>query len=507
MDTPLIELVNISKSFNGVQVLFDVNLKVKTNEIHCLVGENGAGKSTLMKILSGVYPYGEYEGDIKIEGYPARFSNTKDSEKAGISIIHQELSLVPEMTIFENIFLGNEIQKGSVIDTFAEIEKARELLTKVKGANINPTFKVKDLSVSMQQLVEIAKALSQNPKVLILDEPTSALSETESENLLGLLNELKKQGVTIILISHRLKEVLKVADSITVLRDGKTVAYFDCKKEEIDEAKIIKNMVGREIKNLYPEPLANISEEVVLEIKNWSTTDPKTGRYLVKNANINIKKGEIVGLFGLVGAGRTELGLSIFGNPYNYNINGEIIVKGKNLKFKTPEDAIKHGMLYLTEDRKEKGLILINSIRENISLSNLKVLNKGLAIDKPKEIEAAKSYQTKLNIKAKNVEVKVSTLSGGTQQKVLVAKALFAEPDIIIFDEPTRGIDVGAKYEIYILLRQLAKEGKAILLISSELPEVLGMSDRIYIMSKGRITGELKSIEANQENIMAYAVS
>ncbi|HHW58377.1 MAG TPA: sugar ABC transporter ATP-binding protein [Clostridia bacterium] len=507
MGTPLIELVNVSKSFSGVQVLFGVNFKVQPREIHCLVGENGAGKSTLMKILSGVYPYGEYEGEIKLEGYPVKFFSIRDSEKAGISIIHQELSLVPEMTVYENIFLGNEIKKGSVIDVFEEIEKARELLSKVKGENINPTSRVKDLSVSMQQLVEIAKALSKDPKVLILDEPTSALSETESKNLLLLLKELKQQGVTIILISHRLKEVLKVADSITVLRDGRTVAYFDCKSEKVEEKKIIKHMVGREITNLYPLPITKPSEEIVMEIKNWSAVDPKTGRYLVRDVNIHVKKGEIVGLFGLVGAGRTELGLSLFGNPYSYIVSGEIILEGKKVKFKTPEDAIKHGMLYLTEDRKEKGLILINTMRENISLSNLKALAKGLTVDKAKEIAIAQDFQKKLNIKARNVEVKVSTLSGGTQQKVLVAKALFTEPEIIILDEPTRGIDIGAKYEIYMLMRQLASEGKAILLISSELPEVLGMSDRIYVMSKGRITGELKVEDANQENVMVYAVS
>ncbi|EIV99320.1 monosaccharide ABC transporter ATP-binding protein, CUT2 family [Thermoanaerobacter thermohydrosulfuricus] len=507
MGTPLIELVNVSKSFSGVQVLFGVNFKVQPREIHCLVGENGAGKSTLMKILSGVYPYGEYEGEIRLEGYPVRFFSIKDSEKAGISIIHQELSLVPEMTVYENIFLGNEIKKGSIVDTFEEIERARQLLLKVKGENINPTVKAKDLSVSMQQLVEIAKALSKNPKVLILDEPTSALSETESENLLILLKGLKEQGVTIILISHRLKEVLKVADSITVLRDGQTVAYFNCKTEEVDEKKIIKHMVGREITNLYPMPIAEPLDEPIMETKNWNVVEPNTGRYLVKDANIVLKKGEIVGLFGLVGAGRTEFGLSLFGNPYGYIISGDIILKGRKVKFKTPEDAIKQGVLYLTEDRKEKGLILINSIKENISLANLKALKKGITVDEAKEIEIAQGFQKRLNIKARNVEVNVSTLSGGTQQKVLVAKGLFAEPDVIILDEPTRGIDVGAKYEIYTLIRELASEGKAILLISSELPEILGMSDRIYIMSKGKITGELKSEEANQEIVMAYAVS
>lgn len=506
MGAPLIELVNVNKSFSGVQVLFNVNFKVYPGEIHCLVGENGAGKSTLMKILSGVYPYGEYEGEILIEGNPVRFFSIKDSERAGIAIIHQELSLVPEMTVYENIFLGNEIKKGAVVDVMEEIARAKELLKKVKGEEISPTAKAKDLSVSMQQLVEIAKALSKNPKVLILDEPTSALSETESENLLSLLKELKEQGVTIILISHRLKEVLKVADSITVLRDGRTVAYFDCKKEEVDEQKIIKHMVGREITNLYPPPLSKPSDEVVMEVKNWSVVDPKTGRYLVKDVNLKVRKGEIVGLFGLVGAGRTELGLSLFGNPYRYFVQGEIFLNGQRVHFRKPADAIRYKLLYLTEDRKQKGLILINTVKENITLSNLKTLTKQMVIDELEEIAVAQNFQKKLGIKARHVEVKVSTLSGGNQQKVLVAKGLFVEPEVIILDEPTRGVDVGAKYEIYTLIRQLAMEGKAILLISSELPEILGLSDRIYVMSKGRITGELKGDEANQEKVMAYAV-
>ncbi|MGB9809000.1 MAG: sugar ABC transporter ATP-binding protein, partial [Caldanaerobacter sp.] len=330
------------------------------------------------------------------------------------------------------------------------------------------------------------------------DEPTSALSETESENLLELLKELKDQGVTIILISHRLKEVLKVADSITVLRDGRTVAYFDCKREEVDEQKIIKHMVGREITNLYPPPLSKPTDEVVLEVKNLSAIDPRTGRYIVKDVNLKVRKGEIVGLFGLVGAGRTELGLSLFGNPYRYFVQGDIFLKGERVHFKKPADAIKHKLLYLTEDRKQKGLILINTVKENITLSNLKALTRGTVIDDLEEIAVAQEFQKKLGIRARHVEVKVSTLSGGNQQKVLVAKGLFAEPEVIILDEPTRGVDVGAKYEIYTLIRQLAKEGKAILLISSELPEILGLSDRIYVMSKGRITGELKGDEADQ---------
>jgi putative multiple sugar transport system ATP-binding protein len=414
--------------------------------------------------------------------------------------------MVPEMTVYENIFLGNEIKKGTVVDTEAEIQRSIEVLKAVRADYIRPSSKVKELSVSMQQLVEIAKALSKNPKALILDEPTSALSEVESENLLNLLTELKKQGVTIILISHRLKEVMQVADAITVLRDGHTVAYFDRAKEDVDEATIIKHMVGREITNLYPPKIAEPTDEIVFEVKNWNAIDPKTGRYLVKDANLYVKKGEIVGLFGLIGAGRTELGLSIFGNPYKYTVQGEMYLHGKPVHFRSPTEAIRNGVFYLTEDRKERGLILIDSIRKNISLANLVAVSHGSILDDAREIDVAENFVQNLSIKTRNVEEKVLTLSGGTQQKVLVAKGLFTEPEVLILDEPTRGIDVGAKYEIYTLIRQLAKEGKAILLISSELPEILGMSDRIYVMGRGRITGELPADKADQETVMTYAI-
>ncbi|NPV88741.1 sugar ABC transporter ATP-binding protein [Coprothermobacteraceae bacterium] len=506
MDTPLVEVVNLNKAFSGVQVLFDVNFRVKKNEIHCLVGENGAGKSTLMKILSGVYPAGEYEGEIRIEGRPVVFHSIEDSERAGIAIIYQELSLVPEMTVFENVFLGHELRKGLTVDVAGEIAETERLLSLVKGESISPTSRVKELSVSLQQLVEITKALSRNPRVLILDEPTSALSEEESSNLLKLLLDLKKQGMTIILISHRLREVLQVADSITVLRDGRTVAYFDRSVQDVTEAEIIRHMVGREIKDLYPPRLSVPSEEIGLELRGWSAVHPRTGRYLARDINIKVRKGEVVGLFGLVGAGRTELALSIFGNPYGYIVSGQVLVNGKPTKFASPEDAIRQGVFYLTEDRKERGLILIQTIAQNTTLSNLEGVTSGLVVDDHKELQVTNSFITRLNIKARHAKVRVSTLSGGTQQKVLVARGLFAVPDVLIMDEPTRGIDVGAKYEIYGLIRELAREGKAILLISSELPEILGLSDRIYVMGRGRITGELSAAEATQEKIMALAI-
>lgn len=506
-DTPLIEVINVNKSFSGVQVLFDVNLKVKRNEIHCIVGENGAGKSTLMKILSGVYPFYEYTGEIRIEGNPAKFHNIFESEKAGISIIYQELSVVPNLTVYENIFLGHEIRKGLTVDVQKEIEESVKLLKMIKADKISPLVKVNELSISLQQLVEISKALSKSPKLLILDEPTSSLSETESENLLDLLIELKRQGMTIILISHRLKEVLKVADSITVLRDGHTVGYFEKDKNEFDENAIIKYMVGREIKDIYPpRKTLNQFSEIVLEAKNLNAIEPITGKKILQNINFYVRKGEVVGFFGLIGAGRTELGLCIFGNPYRYHVSGDIYLKGKKTKITSTEDAIKKGIFYLTEDRKEKGLIMIESIRKNISLPRLDKIISNRVIDEQKETSIANEYISKLRIKARHANVKVSTLSGGTQQKVLVSKSLFAEPEIFIMDEPTRGIDVGAKFDIYNLIRELANEGKSVILISSELPEILGLSDRIYVMGKGRITREFTAKEATQEEIMKYAI-
>lgn len=503
----LVEVVHLNKFFSDVQVLFDLHFSVKKQEIHCLVGENGAGKSTLMKILSGVYPYGSYEGDIIFNGKPLKVRDVKESENAGIAIIHQELSLVPEMTVYENIFLGHEITKGWKIDAVSEIDSAKRLLKEIKAEHISPTDKVKELSVSKQQLVEIAKALSRQPKLLILDEPTSSLSETESENLLNLLKLLKKQGMTIILITHRLKEVIHIADTITVLRDGRSVASFSNDVKKVDEKLIIRHMVGRDIQNLYPPRRELKKGECIFEVRNWYVREPYLQRTLLSDINLKLNRGEIVGLFGLVGAGRTEFGLSLFGNYPGYDIQGKLILHGKEMHFLSPKDALRHKFLYLTEDRKEKGLILIHSIRENITLSNLKEIHSLGWIDQSKELNVVNDYKTTLNIKTRSVEAKVSSLSGGNQQKVLLAKGLFAKPDVIILDEPTRGVDVGAKYEIYRLMQDLKSEGKAILLVSSELPEIIGMSDRMYVMAKGRITAELSRDEMSQETIMSYAVN
>ena len=506
MKPPLLEMKNITKEFPGVKALDDVSFRVAEGEIHCLVGENGAGKSTLMKVLSGVYPHGDYSGDIIFNGQIQNFRSIRDSERAGIAIIYQELALVPEMMVYENIFLGNEIQKGITVDWNETIKRASEVLKKVR-LDVNPAMKVKDLGVGKQQLVEIAKALSRDVKLLILDEPTSALNESDSENLLNLLRELKTQGVTCIMISHKLKEVLSIADTITVLRDGQTIVTLDHREGQVSEWTLIKHMVGREINNIYPPRAHKITDQVVLEVRDWSAYDQTLGRHILRDVNFNVKKGEIVGLAGLMGSGRTELALSIFGNSARYRLKGELYLNGQKRHFNHPADAINAGMAYVTEDRKSDGLVLIQDVRQNITLANLKALSRNGVIDSNAEIKVANEYTASLNIKTPSIEQMVLNLSGGNQQKVSLAKWLYVEPDILILDEPTRGIDVGAKYEIYTIMNRLVEQGMSILMISSELPEVLGMSDRIYILSNGRITGELPVAEATQEKIMGLATN
>lgn len=500
----ILEMYNISKEFPGVKALDDVNFKVKRGEIHCLVGENGAGKSTLMKILSGVYPYGSYQGDIVLNGTVQRFYSSAESQKAGIAIITQELALIPEMTIYDNIFLGNEITKGISIDENETIQRATEVLKKVR-MSVNPSFRIKDISVGNQQLVEIAKALSKNVKLLILDEPTAALNEIDSQNLLDIIRELKGQGVTSIMISHKLKEVISIADTITILRDGKTICSMDATKAPVSEKTIIKYMVGREIDNVYPKREEINPGNINLEVKNWNAYDPRLGRNILQNVNINVRKGEIVGISGLMGAGRTELALSIFGNPKEYIINGELYVKGKRSVFRHPSQALKAGVAYVTEDRKGEGLILIQNIKNNITIANLKTLVRHGVIDENKEIKVANEYKMSIDIKAPSVEQVVGNLSGGNQQKVSLCKSLFVLPDTLILDEPTRGIDVGAKYEIYTIMNRLANEGMSIIMISSDLLEVIGMSDRIYVMADGRITGEIDAKDATEQKIMEMA--
>lgn len=506
MNAPILEMKNITKEFPGVKALSDVSFTVETGEIHCLVGENGAGKSTLMKVLSGVYPHGEYTGDILLNGEIQRFRHINDSEKSGIAIIYQELALIPEMTVFENIFLGHEIRNSLVVNWNETIKQAGEMLKKVK-LDINPAIKVKDLGIGTQQLVEIAKALSKDVKLLILDEPTSSLNEQDSENLLQLLRDLKEHGVTSIMISHKLKEVIAIADSVTVLRDGQTICSLHARDGGITENVLIKHMVGREINNIYPPKKHIPTQEVILEVKNWNARNPSLGRDILKDVNFKLNKGEIIGLAGLIGSGRTELALSIFGNPGNFQISGDFYLNGKKQKFNHPREAITAGISYVSEDRKGNGLILIQDVKQNISLANLKELAEHWVVNSNAEIKVANKYKTELNIKTPTVEQKVSNLSGGNQQKVCLGKWLFVKPNILILDEPTRGIDVGAKFEIYTIMTELVRQGMSIIMISSELPEVLGMSDRIYIVASGKIAGELKAQEATQEKIMKLATN
>lgn len=507
MNEYILEMNDITKEFPGVIALNHVSYKVKRGEIHCLVGENGAGKSTLMKVLSGVYPHGSYRGDITYNGEIQKFKTISDSEKIGIGIIYQELALIPELSIYENIFFGHEIKNGMTIDWNKTIFEAAKVLSKVK-LRANLSTQVKNLGVGNQQLVEIAKALSRNVQLLILDEPTAALNEDDSQNLLLLLKELKEQGVTCIMVSHKLKEVNAIADTITVLRDGATICSLDATAGPVSERVIIKNMVGREIENIYPKRKKAGTGDICFQIDHWTVEDPEKGRNILDDVSMHVCKGEIVGLQGLMGAGRTELALSVFGNFPHYRIkSGTLTLEGKQISFASPRDAINAGVAYVSEDRKGNGLILIQDIKYNITLANLKKITHGIAINENEEIVAANEFKDSINIKTPSVQQTVGNLSGGNQQKVQVAKWMYVHPKILILDEPTRGIDVGAKYEIYTLMNRLVESGMSILMISSELSEILGMSDRLYVMSEGKIAGELSREEASEEAVMILATN
>ena len=502
MAKTLLEMKNIVKLFPGVRALDNVNLKVEEGEVHALVGENGAGKSTLMNVLSGIYPYGSYEGDILYNGEVCQFKTIKDSEAKGIVIIHQELALVPYLSIGENMFLGNERGSKARIDWDETYHRADELLRQVGLTESSHTL-IKDIGVGKQQLVEIAKALAKNVKLLILDEPTASLNESDSQKLLDLMLEFKKQGMTSIIISHKLNEISYVADKITVIRDGSAIETLTKGVDDFSEARIIKGMVGRDLSDRFPKRTPHIGE-VAMEVKDWTVYHPiYEGRKVVDNVNFNVRKGEVVGISGLMGAGRTELAMSIFGRSYGSHITGTLTIGGKEVHLKTVKEAINAKLAYVTEDRKGNGLVLTNPIRVNTTLAKLdKVSNHGV-IDRDKEAQVAEDYRSKLRTKCPSVEQNVGNLSGGNQQKVLLAKWMFADPDILILDEPTRGIDVGAKYEIYTIINQLVAEGKSVVMISSELPEVLGMSDRVYVMNEGRMVGEFPIEEATSEAIMA----
>ena len=496
----------IDKIYPGTKALDQVSFDLLKGKVNVLIGENGAGKSTLMNVLSGIYPYGTYEGNIIYNGEICKFNTIKDSEEKGIVIIHQELALIPYMTIGENMYLGNERGKSFSInwnETYGEADK----YLKIVGLEESSRTLIKDIGVGKQQLVEIAKALAKNAKLLILDEPTASLNEDDSKALLDLLLKFKAQGMTSIIISHKLNEISYVADKITVIRDGSTIETLDKKKDDFSEQRIIQGMVGREMTDRFPKrPDVKIGD-VSMEVKNWNVYHPLySERKVVDNVSFKVHKGEVVGISGLMGAGRTELAMSIFGKSYGTKISGQVFMNGKEVKLNTVQEAIDNKLAYVTEDRKGNGLILSKSIKMNTSLANMKGITNGKVIDADKEYAVAEEYRKKLKTKCPSVEQNVGNLSGGNQQKVLLAKWMFAEPDILILDEPTRGIDVGAKYEIYCIINDLVAAGKSVIMISSELPEVLGMSDRIYIMNEGRFVGEVSGEEATSELIMSRIV-
>ena len=503
---PLLEMRGITKRFGGVTALADVNLAVQGGEIHALVGENGAGKSTLMKVLSGVFPHGDHEGSIRFEGCECRFAGVADSERAGIVIIHQELALVPLLSIAENIFLGNEPARAGVIDAFAAFAQARALLRRV-GLDQRPGTLVGELGVGQQQLVEIAKALSKQVRLLILDEPTASLNETDSAALLELLLGLKAQGIACILISHKLHEIAQVADRITVIRDGSTVAHVDCRERPADEGEIVQAMVGRRLAERYPRRAPALGE-TVFEIVDWRVHHPEhPGRLVVKGVSLHARRGEIVGIAGLMGAGRTELAMSVFGRSWGQRISGQVRLHGRAVDVSTVGRAIAHGIAYVTEDRKGCGLVLDQDLRRNISLARLGAVSRAAVIDEGREHQVAEGYRRQLHIRCAGVSQPVVHLSGGNQQKVVLAKWLFTDPEVLILDEPTRGIDVGAKFEIYGLVAELAAAGKCVVVISSEMPELLGLCDRIYVMNEGRFVGEFAAADASQEKIMHCIVT
>jgi putative multiple sugar transport system ATP-binding protein len=501
MSDVILEMRSITKTFPGVKALEDVNLTVARGEIHAICGENGAGKSTLMKVLSGVYPAGSYTGEILFDGEPIRPHSINDSEAKGIVIIHQELALVPYLSVAENIFLGNEESTRGIIDWHETNAKAAELLDRV-GLHENPTVPVGQLGVGKQQLIEIAKALSKDVKLLILDEPTAALNDQDSAHLLGLLRQLRDEGITCIMISHKLGELIAIADATTIIRDGRTIETLDMADPASDQSRMIRGMVGRDLDHLYPERCATPGEEV-FRLEDWRVMHPtQSGRVIVDGANLTVRAGEIVGIAGLMGAGRTELAMSVFGRSYGRGITGRVYMHGREVDTHSVDAAIASGIAYATEDRKRYGLNLIDDIRRNISASALGKLSRNGWVDGHEETAVAEGYRRDLDIRTPSVMSVVGKLSGGNQQKVVLSKWLYTDPEVLILDEPTRGIDVGAKYEIYTIVNQLAEAGKAVLVISSELPELLGICDRIYTLSEGRITGELPTGEATQERLM-----
>ena len=498
---------SITKEFPGVKALDNVNLKVEEGEIHALIGENGAGKSTLMNVLSGTYPAGSYSGEIYYDGKLCQFKSQKDSEAVGIVIIHQELALIPLLSIGENMFLGNEIKnKFGFIDWNKTYYEAEQHMKQV-GLNESAQTLVKDIGTGKQQLVEIAKAFSKDVRLLILDEPTSSLNDEDAKMLLDLLMEFKKNGLTSIIITHKLNEIIYCADKATIIRDGSTIETLVKGVDDFSEDRIIKGMVGRSMEDRYPKREHKVQNDISLEVKNWTVHHPLYPERIVDdNVSFYVRKGEVVGFSGLQGAGRTELAMSIFGHSYGTDISGEVYLNGEKVHLKSPEDAIRHKLAYVTEDRKTNGLILDESIRFNTTLARLDKVCSGGVIDTDKEIQVADQMTKEMGTKTPSIEQRIGNLSGGNQQKALLGKWMFTEPDILIMDEPTRGIDVGAKYDIYCLINDMVSKGKSVVMISSELPELLGMCDRIYVMNEGRLLAEVNAADATQESIMGYII-
>ena len=502
----ILEMRSITKEFPGVKALDNVSLTVRAGEIHSICGENGAGKSTLMKVLSGVYPYGTYQGEIVYQGHESRFKDIRSSEAAGIVIIHQELALIPELSITENIFMGNEPRRFGVINWVEAKQRAIELLARV-GLVDDPDTQIKNLGVGKQQLVEIAKALNKSVKLLILDEPTAALNEADSQHLLDLIRGLKGRGISSIMISHKLNEIEQISDSITIIRDGKTIETIDVRANGVDEDRIIRGMVGRVLENRFPERTPHLGE-VFFEVKNWTVQHPLTAdRLVVKNSSFTVRRGEVVGFAGLMGAGRTELAMSIFGRSYGTFISGQVYKDGKEIHLRNVSEAIDNGIAYVSEDRKALGLNLLDNIKQSVVAAKLSKISTAQVVSEVKEHQAAEHYRKSLRIKTPSVDEGVNKLSGGNQQKVVLAKWMFTDPDLLILDEPTRGIDVGAKTEIYGIIRDLAAQGKGVIMISSELPELLGVSDRIYTIFEGAITNDIPIDQADPETLMKSMTS
>ncbi|MFB6720909.1 multiple monosaccharide ABC transporter ATP-binding protein [Kribbella sp. NPDC056345] len=497
----LLEMRSITKTFPGVKALADVNLVVREGEIHAICGENGAGKSTLMKVLSGVYPYGDYSGEIRYRGEEARFGDIRASENSGIVIIHQELALIPGMSITENIFLGNEPRKGLAIDWKTAQRRALELM-KLVGLREDPDTLIKDIGVGKQQLIEIAKAFAKDVKLLILDEPTAALNESDSQQLLDLLREFKTQGITSIIISHKLNEIEAIADSITILRDGKTIETLDVKADGVNEDRIVRGMVGRDMSSRFPDYTPDVGE-VFFEVRDWTVRHPIAhDRLVCKQASFSVRRGEVVGFAGLMGAGRTELAMSLFGRSYGTWLSGQVFKDGREIQLRTVSEAIGNGLAYVSEDRKAIGLNLLDDIKTSIVAAKPAKIARHGVIDEVAEHRVAEEYRQELRIKTPSVDEGISKLSGGNQQKVVLAKWMFTDPDLLILDEPTRGIDVGAKFEIYGIIHRLAAQGKGVVVISSELPELIGLCDRIYTVFEGTITGEVARADADPERLM-----